>query len=173
MAANQHLNPWTADEDVTLRALHGAGKSLNAIATEMGRAKATISDHAAALGLDFDRTRTAKAAEAVHVDNKARRVVIVARMYTRIEKLQDRLDAAERDGEGFKTILKGSFGVEETKTLNFVPTVDERNIADTLSRYVASATKLEAVDATGGVDRERSLLSELGAALGVHGPDQT
>jgi len=154
-------NPWTDADTQQMIALHKAGKSLHAIAAEMRRGKATIHSRAKKAGLDFDRTQTAKAAEAVHVDNKARRGAIVARMYTRMEHLQDRLEAPT-----FKTILKGSFGVEETKSLSFVPTADERNIADTLSRYVASATKLEAID-TDGSEAVRSLLGGLAESLGL------
>lgn len=134
--------PWTDADDAELRALHADGKTLHAIAGIMGRGKATIHRKAKDAGLDFDRTQTAKAAEAVHVDNKARRVRIVARMYARMEHLQDRLEALT-----FHTILKGEYGAESPRELEFVPTVDERNIADTINRYSVAAVKLEQVDA--------------------------
>ncbi len=154
--------PWTDQDHDTLRRLHSEGRSLTSLAVEMERSKGSVSYAADRIGLSWDRTRTATASAAKAADNKARRVAIVERMYTRIEKLQDRLDATETSG--FRTILKGSFGVEETKTLDFVPTADERNLADTLSRYVVSAAKLEAVDA-GNSDTGKSVLSELMGGL--------
>lgn len=170
MLINGH-QPWTDSDTTKLRELHAAGKSLNAIATEMGRAKATISKYAGQAGLTFDRTRTAKAAEAVHVDNKARRVSITARVY---DEAEDVLGGVEkgRAGNGWQTILKGSFGVEEVRSLDFVPSRDRRDVSDTLSRLLGTATKLEAIDASGGVEKERSLLTQLGEALGVTGPEQ-
>lgn len=64
---------WTDEESTRLTELHAAGKSLHFIANEMGRSKNTISKWASTLGLSWDRTETAKAAEAVHIDNKAKR----------------------------------------------------------------------------------------------------
>lgn len=162
---------WTNDEDATLRRLHGESRSLHSIAAEMGRHKSTVSIHAKKLGLVWDRRRTAAASEAVAVDNKARRVAIVARLYGQTEAELTDLENG-RAGRGWRTVLKGSFGVEETKTLTFVPPVDRRTVAEALSRLLLSAAKLEAIDATDGVERERSLLTQLGQALGVTGPGQ-
>lgn len=64
---------WTDEESTRLTELHAAGKSLHFIANELGRSKRTISVWAEKLGLSFDRAETAKAAEAVHIDNKAKR----------------------------------------------------------------------------------------------------
>lgn len=161
-------NPWTDADTEQLLDLHRKGMSLHAIAQEMKRGKATISRRAREAGLDFDRAQTAKAAEAVSVDNKARRVKIVSRMYDRMEHLQDRLEAPT-----FKAILKGSFGVEETRTLAFVPDMAERNIADTLSRYAVTAAKLEAIDATSGAEVIVGLLQQTAAALGIHDESDT
>lgn len=157
---------WSTTEDAQLTALHAAGTSLHAAAREMGWSKGSVSQHAAKLGLSWDRSRTAKAAEAVVVDNKARRARIVARMYGRMEHLQDRLEAAT-----FRTVLKGDGGADRVRQLDFVPTPDERNIADTLSRYTAAATKLEAVDAGDGSDAVRSLLGGLARRLGLTDDD--
>lgn len=64
---------WTDEESTRLTELHAAGESLTFIAKEMQRSTETIHRHAERLKLSFDRTRTAKAAEAVHIDNKAKR----------------------------------------------------------------------------------------------------
>ena len=160
--------PWTQDEDRRLTELHAGGKALHSIAKEMQRSKEAVGRHAGQLGLSWDRTRTARAAEAGRVDNKARRVTIVARMYTRIEKLQDRLEKVDADGGTFRTLVSAGKDGDKTEDLNFVPTVDERNIADTLSRYVASAAKLEAIDSGDKPAQARDLLTTLGAGLGLN-----
>jgi hypothetical protein len=157
--------PWTAEDEATLRRLHGEGKALHSIAREMGRSKATISKYAEQYGLSWSRERTSAAAQAVVIDNKARRVRAVARMYDRIEHLQDRLDTAA--AQGWKTVLKGENGVDQARVLDFVPTPDERNIADTLSRYVASLTKLEDRDAGDKPNAVRDLLTGLANSLGI------
>lgn len=153
---------WTTEDDRKMRELHAAGASMHAIATELNRSKNTISLKSKAAGLVWDRAKTAAATQAVVVDNKARRARIVARMYGRMEHIQDRLEAAT-----FKTTLKAMGGADEQMSLDFVPTSDERNLADTLSRYTASATKLEQIDAGDGSDTVRSLLGSLARTLGL------
>ena len=162
----QQGRAWAASEDTRLRELHATGRSLHSIAKEMQRGKETVSRHAAALGLTWDRTRTAKAAEAVAVDNKARRVTIVARLYGVLETELGLLE----NTTAWSTVIKDGGGAERTQVLSFVPAIDRRAMADSISRHVASATKLEAIDATNGVERERSLLTALGEAMGVTGP---
>lgn len=157
---------WTDTDTTELKRLHAAGNTLHGIARQMGRSKATISKYAGQLGLSWSRERTAKAAEAVHLDNKLRREKIVARMYTRIEHLQDRLEAVG-PGTPFKTLVSAGKDGDTVEELDFVPTTDERNIADTLSRYVASATKLEAVDAGNKPAAVRDLLTGLAESLGI------
>lgn len=161
--------PWTDDESDQLRALHADGASLHSIAKTMGRSKDTISRKAAALGLSWSRDRTAAAAHALAVDGKARRQKIVVRVYDEAEALLTDLEAG-RAGRGWRTVLKGEYGAEETRSLDFIPPTDRRTIADALNRQLMSAAKLEAVDATDGAEQEKSLLRQLGESLGVTGP---
>ena len=60
--------PWEPAETDTLRALHADGLSLNAIAKRMARSKDVISRRAADIGLNWDRTRTAVATQAIVLD---------------------------------------------------------------------------------------------------------
>lgn len=82
---------WTDDESRRLRELHGDGRSLHSIAEEMGRSKRTISVWAGKLGLSWDRSGTAKAAQAKHVDNKARRAALEERLLTEADKVLDQM----------------------------------------------------------------------------------
>lgn len=136
--------PWTPAEDTILRALHEAGRSLHAIAKEMGRSKDTISKKAAALGLTWDRTRTAAAAQAVVVDNKARRVALTATLYTRAEEFLQQITEPH---------LVFNFGGKEndynSRLLDRPPTGDIRNLMQSASIALQRARDLENVDANG------------------------
>lgn len=153
---------WTAAEDRELTKLHAAGLSLHAIAKQMGRPKSVVSKYAAALRLDWDRTGTAAATVAVQVDNRARRALAVSRMYDRIEHLQDRLEAAP-----FMTMKRTLEGDSPTE-LDFVPTVDERNVADTISRYAQTANRFESIDST-AAEGVKSLIVGIAQQLGLDG----
>lgn len=144
------------------------GVSRNDIHRQTGVAAASISGIVKRAGLSFDRSRVAAATEARKVDLKERRTRIIEREYARIEHLQDRREAAE-----FKTVFKGEYGSEYVKTLDFVPTVDERNIADTISRMVTSVAKLEAVDSDQGVDSAKSLLGQIARGFGLAAESDT
>lgn len=159
--------PWTPAEDTILRALHEAGRSLHSIAAEMGRSKDTISKKAAALGLTWDRSRTAAAAQAVVIDNKARRALLVGTLYTRAEELLAQITEPH-------TVFNfgGKNNSYNEHLLDRPPTGDIRNLMQSASIALQRAVHLEQVDATGGVEKERSLLAQLGEALGVTGPTE-
>lgn len=127
--------------------------SRNAIAREAGIGQRRVSELAVEHGHDFTagRARTAEATKAIQQDNAAMRAVIVRRQYARMAAILDRLEAP-----GFKTILKGSTGGDETRILDFVPTPDERNLADAQSRLGVTAMKLELVDAAAASSRENA-----------------
>ncbi|MBP8882664.1 MAG: hypothetical protein KBG77_16370 [Dermatophilaceae bacterium] len=134
---------------------------MHAIAKKMGRPKSVVSKYAAALRLDWDRTGTAAATVAVQVNNRARRALAVSRMYDRIEHLQDRLEAPT-----FRSVLRGLEGDTPTD-LDFVPTVDERNIADTITRYAGGAARMESIDASATAEGVRNLLSGIARQIGL------
>ena len=68
--------PVSDDELARLRELHGAGLSCRQIAKEMSRTPATISKHAAELGLKFDRSQVREATAARSADLAAIRVLV-------------------------------------------------------------------------------------------------
>lgn len=152
---------WTAAEDRQVTELHAAGLSLHAIAKKMGRPKSVVSTHAADLGLNWDRSGTAAATLAVQIDNRARRAMVISRMYDRIEHLQDRLEAPT-----FRAVLRGIDGDAPTD-LDFVPTTDERNLADTIARYAVTAGRMEAADASATAEGVRNLLTGIARQIGL------
>ncbi len=114
---------WTEGDDQTLAALHGQGLGLNAIAKEMDRGNATVSRHATALGLSFDRSSTARATEAAVKDAKARQAKLKLDLLGDIEQARLRLGDIEtmRDfqafGQGLDAVVRAY--------ANFVRTIPE------------------------------------------------
>jgi hypothetical protein len=169
MAASRYGKPGnTLSDDIKTQVLTmcRAGRTRNDIARELGIGAASVSGIVERAGLSFDRRGIAAATEARRIDLAARRSRIIDRGYTRLEALQDRLEAPK-----FKTLVKGQSGAEQVRELAFVPTVDERNLADTFARYVTSLTRLEQVDAERPADSATNLLTDLGVALGIVQPD--
>lgn len=100
--------PWEPAETDTLRALHADGLSLNAIAKRMARSKDVISRRAADLGLNWDRTRTAVATQAVVLDAKARRAQLANDFLADAERLRKQLweptEYVEHGGKDFDEV---------------------------------------------------------------------
>ena len=128
---------WTDAESDQLTALHAEGRSLHSIASDMGRSKRTISKWAEHLGLSFDRTRTAKAAEAVHVDNKAKRATLESRL---LDEAANMLDELHRPA------LVYSFGGPENlyseHELDKPTFSDQKAIVQTAATAIQSANRL-------------------------------
>lgn len=152
--------PWTDAEDVTLRALHKAGQSLHSIAQEMGRGKRTIGRHSERLGLSWDRARTANAAQAKHIDNKARRAVLEQRLLEETAKVM---------GQLWEPTLVFSFGGANNEYREHVlekPTpADQKAIVQTASTALNAANKLHDMNAGGQAQNAKSMLARMQAEL--------
>jgi hypothetical protein len=152
-----------ADRD-RVRELHAEGKTRNEIARALGRAPSTVTGIAHALGLSFDRAKTAAATHARQVDNRARRTEIVARLYDRAEQILGRLEAERY------TFTATTVNGIESKTLDHVPAPDEKALASAMSTHLGAAARLEQVDADKGSEGAKSMLGGLAVALGVTFP---
>lgn len=153
---------FDADARAKARALFDQGMSCNRIARELGWAPSTISKWAREEGLTFDRTSMVAANSARSVDAKTRRLSIMARLLDRTEALLDRLDAAQ-----FDTLVPVGMGEQSPRALDFVPSIDERNLASSLAMYLKEARELEKLDADQGVGDAESLLTSIAEELGL------
>ncbi|WP_350347251.1 helix-turn-helix domain-containing protein [Agromyces sp. G08B096] len=160
--------PATFDSHARVRArkLFDEGMSCNAIARELGVSASTISRWAKGEGLSFDRSATAAASAAVEVDARARRTLIRSRLYGRVEKLLSSVEA-----ETFKTLVPSGPGEQSTRTLDYVPSNDERNISTSIANYLKEARELERADDDRGVGSAESLLGALARELGLEPAD--
>lgn len=146
------------------RKLFDQGMSCNAIARELGVGAATISRWAKREGLSFDRGQVATANQARAADAKARRLSITERLYARAERNLSRLEATSYRYR--VTYADGS----ETVTDNDPPAADELRHSQAISNYLKSAAQLEAVDSSAGAEDAKSMLAQLGRALGIGQP---
>lgn len=151
---------WTDEESARLTELHGAGESLHFIAKDMQRSKDTVSRWAEKLGLSFSREKTAKAAEAVHIDNKARRARIEERLLAKGEEFLDQLD---------EPVIVFSFGGPLNEYAEHELTkpdpVSQKHIVQALNTVLTSANKLHEMNAGSNADHSKAMLVKMQAAL--------
>ena len=151
---------WTDEESARLTELHAAGKSLHFIAGELGRSKETVSRWAEKLGLSFSREKTAKAAEAKHVDNKARRARIEERLLAKGEEFLDQLD---------EPVIVFSFGGPLNEYAEHELTkpdpVSQKHIVQALNTVLTSANKLHEMNAGQQAEKAVSALVQMQGAL--------
>lgn len=151
---------WTDEESTRLTELHAAGKSLSFIATDMQRSKETISRHSDRLGLSFDRGVTAKAAEAVHVDNKARRARIEEQLLVKSEDM-----LAQLDEPAIVYSFGGQFNEYAEHELRKPDPVAQKHIVQALSTALTAANKLHEMNAGHDATSTVSVLAEVHAAV--------
>nr|WP_312639202.1 helix-turn-helix domain-containing protein [Rhodococcus qingshengii] len=151
---------WTDEESTRLTELHAAGKSLSFIATDMQRSKETISRHSDRLGLSFDRGVTAKAAEAVHVDNKARRVALEERLLVEAQKIMDQLWTP-----AIVYSFGGQFNEYAEHELDKPTFSDQKAIMQTASTAITASNKLHEMNAGSNADHSKAMLVRMQAAL--------
>ena len=151
--------PVTDEDRAEVARLHAEGWSLRRIAKEVDRSLSTIQNVAKDLGLKFDGRPTASATQAKQQDNAARRAEIVHRLYERAEFNLDRLEA-----DTYSYTDRIATGIV-TEILDHVPAADEKNLITAIGAALASAAKLEAVDAGSGSDHAVSAIGQIGEAL--------
>lgn len=155
------------DFDARLRELHSQGISAHRIAKQLGCSASTVSRHAAALNLSFERRGTAAAVAAHQVDLRARRQAVMVRMMARVETNLDRL---EDDGYTYSLVLPGSAEtgariVDQTDVAP--PSADERNHMHVITGYMSTIARLEQVDGQPGVTKVASIITRVAEAFGV------
>jgi hypothetical protein len=154
--------PVTAEDRRRVAELHAQGLSRNAIAARLGRSGRTISRICAehTPPLTFERTRTAAATAAKVADGQARRAQLQL----------DALDSAGRlMGQMFAPTVVYNFGGKENdyneRPVEEPPFRDKRDIATAIKALADTALKLAEYDKATGNEDEKSMLTDLRAAL--------
>lgn len=145
--------------------LHAKGLGRNDISRETGISAGTVGNIARDLGLTFARaSMSAPATEAKRQDNAALRAEILGRLYREANR---KLSQLEGEGKApWKTITKGSFGVEEVQELEFIPARDYAQVSQSVGYLASHAAKLESIDSPAAA-AATSLLTALAGKLGV------
>ena len=81
----------TPTEVEHIRRLHGEGRSLRSIATELGRSFSVVGRYCRDMGLTFNAERTANATEKKQAENKAKRAELECRLLDEATELLDQL----------------------------------------------------------------------------------
>lgn len=161
-------NALTDADRERIAQLHQAGQSAGYIARDLGRARSTVTRAAKAMGLTWDAAQTAAATEVKQASNRERRAAAVQRLYTRAERILDRLDA-----DTFKLIGLDKYGNARTNHIDAdaIPGAEERALAGMAVNLLTAAARLEAVDAATTQGSEaKGILGALGDALqGAYG----
>lgn len=132
---------WTDADSKRLLALHGQGVSLHSSSSQMGKPKSTVSYHAKRLKLVWNREATARATEAVVVDNKARR----AKLNT--ELLEDAARLRKQMWEpAFVWNIGGANNTYTEQWLEKPVFNDQKTIMQAVSTAVNASAKLEDAD---------------------------
>lgn len=160
--------PFTDTERARVRELHTAGKTLRAIAKELGRSPATISRAAQDMGLTWDNTQTATATRASSMRAADRRARAIERLYARAEKIMDRLEAEQFKAVGYS---KDGYAIVTRIDSDAIPGTDERALSGMVVNLLVAAAKLESVDAqSAGTEGAKSMLGDLRDQLNaLHG----
>lgn len=143
------------------------GLSRNEIAKRAGRSGSTISGIAKAEGLEFgNRTQVAAATQARQVDLRARRAEVMAILLEDAMRLRAQMwQPCTLHAFGGKDNSHNSVDLPEPVFADKLKLMQAT--ASALGRHIDLATH----DAEVGADNAKSLLTELGRALGVHGPE--
>lgn len=141
--------------------LHAQGVGRNDIARQTGLGAGTVTAIIQRAGLSFDRTATRAATKARQDDLADKRSRAMVGMYDQSLAILRRLAAPE-----FRTVLRGEMGVEETRTLEFVPPRDLRDLSDAASRLALAAARLEQVG-NPQAERVKGLLGDIASQVGL------
>ncbi|MFD9444960.1 helix-turn-helix domain-containing protein [Streptomyces sp. NPDC060001] len=152
--------PVTEEERATFQSLHAEGKGRNEIHRITGRSERTITIHCEAMGLTFDRAKTAEATRVRTIDLKARRQAIIEQLYDVTED-----DLAYLKGREKYELVEVSSGSAVPYTPKRLPAQDRRALVQSISAALTTAARLEAVDTNNGVDDATSMLGKLASGL--------
>lgn len=148
--------------------LFDQGLGCNAIARELGVAASTVSKWAKDTGRSFDRSQVAAANEAHRVDLATGRIRLAEKMLAASESMLDNID---------EPYLVYSFGGKDNTyaehELDTAPVEVRRNIITTAGITFDKLTRIVENDGAGaGADDAKSMLAQLGRALGI-GQEET
>lgn len=165
---NGDQRPVTDEDRNEIRRLHAEGCGRNEIARRMVRSPRTISVHAAAMGLEFDRTHAEAATKARLADLAEKRSILA-------EALVD--DALRLSAQVWEPSIVFNFGGKdntyEDRAVPEPPAADKRQLMAAATNAAAQSLRLVPPSDDGGAEQARSMVGQLMAGLaGVYREQQ-
>lgn len=162
MADPRGSGPVTDTERDEVRRLHAAGTTRNDIARILKRSPNTISRICADLGLSFDRSAVAAATEARKADAKAKRSELELLLLDDARRLRAQIWEKHeyREYGGKEFVLRKWTQAQPTPT-------DKLKLMQATGAAVDRSLRLAEHDSDQGVEAAKSLLTDLGRALGL------
>lgn len=165
MADARGALPFSDDDRDRLRQLHAAGMTRNDIARELGRSGASISKYAADMGLSFDRSSVQAATAARKADAAAKRAALQMVLLDDAARLRGQMwQPHTYIDHGGKEYLRVEWEQDEP-----TPT-DKLKLMQATGAAIDRSLRLAEHDADGGLEQAKSLLGDLGRALGLTPP---
>jgi transposase len=157
--------PVTEAELQRIRDLHAGGATRNDIARALGRSQAVVSKYAAQMSLSFDRSAIQAATEARKADAKARRSELELLLLEDARRLRGQIWEKHeyREYGGKEFVLRKWTQDEPTPT-------DKLKLMQATGAAVDRSIRLSEHDKDSGVDNVKSVLADLGRALGITPP---
>lgn len=153
---------WDKSEDSVLIQLHNQGKSCNAIAKEMGRSPAAISDHSRQLGLKYDGSMVVAATLA--------RVTNAAALRTELE-LQLLEDASRLRRQLFAPAKAYNFGGKDNTfaehQLPMPSARDQLDIMKATTIAVQHSLKISEHDVNAGTGAAIGMLDKIAEGINI------
>ena len=166
--------PFTEQERMRIRVLHGQGWSATRIAAELKRSTRGVTRVAAGMGMHFDHSQTAAATRAAAIDQRARRARLAERALIEAEECFDDLHRPYID----HAFSQGGAPADRYAQHAAMPTpADKAQLMRAATAALAEHRRLAEFDADDGAKDAKNLLSGLGQALrkvadGIDGTDQ-
>jgi lambda repressor-like predicted transcriptional regulator len=129
---------WTPKDDVILRRLNKAGKTLGAVSRETGWAMGTVSKRARALGLSWANNMPPEMIAAQAANTAAVRADVINGMW---EQAQHQLARLLKDE--FYDLARGEYGVEEMRKFVHLPSRSVRDLTAAITSLSKAAATIE------------------------------
>ena len=158
-------SPITDAQKARVLELHTEGKGRNDIAKAVGISAGSVTKIVSQAGLSFDRAETAAATEARRQDLAKKRADAEADELEILRLQQKQVLEVLHGRETFQVIMRGEMGVEEIRSVDFIPSGDLRNLAQAREKSVTIISNLASANSATGIEPAKSMLTDLFGSL--------
>ena len=155
----------TDEQRAQVLELHRQGKGRNEIAKTVGISAGSVTNIANAAGIEFDRAETAAATQARRQDLAKKRADAEADELEILRLQQTHVLDVLHGRRKFQVVMRGEMGVEEIRSVSFIPSGDLRNLAQAREKSVTIIGNLAQANNATGIEQAKSMLGDLLGSL--------